>query len=567
MQESVLKQPLFWLFILAGLVWLLHLGAYPLIDVDEPRYAETAREMIAHGGSWVTPHFNSLIRFDKPPLFYWLVAGLYKVVGVSEWPARLASVLSASSILLMLYRFTKGVASQQQATWVGVCWVTFLGTFALARWAITDMTLCACMTGTALGLWWAVEKSKKGYYYAGLAAGLGLLAKGPIALMLPGGIWVLSLLLLNRGALTKALQNPHFYVALMLSFCLAAPWYIAMHQGHPDTFLRAFFILHNLERFTSTVSSHTGGIFYYVPFLLAGLFPWIILCPEAIRQLLKAGKDCPPWGSYAVIWFVTTVMFFSVSGTKLPTYILPALPAAAMILGWTLSRLDLQGEALKITWVLKLPAIVFTLIFAGATYCVWSMPYLGVPQASHLNYQPIWLQLIVTIALIMFWDTTMLLLRQKGIERAVVTLITGSTILYVLGAFGFLPMFTHVRQSELVSYAQKAIQNNKVLATYGTRRPSLVFYAQKRVYYLPTSDELREGFGSVRGNTHIVHERDDTKLLQPLYEDFASVYVITKTKQVAQLQAQYPKSKLLEKGSLYSLLEVKQPKLNKDVNQ
>ena len=181
------------LFLLLIIYFGAGIGHYPLFDVDEPRYAETAREMLIPPCDWLAPHFNFELRFDKPPLFYWLIALSYKVFGVTVGSARMVSVVSAAFTGTMVYCMARRFWSISAGLLAVGIFMTMPQVFGLSRWAVTDMTLTMTMTGAWVGLMLGWLSDRRWFLVAGFMAGLGLLTKGPIAVALPGITLLLSL--------------------------------------------------------------------------------------------------------------------------------------------------------------------------------------------------------------------------------------------------------------------------------------------------------------------------------------------------------------------------------------
>ena len=251
------------------------IGSYGLLSKDEPRYAGCALEMIENH-DWVVPKFNFQDRFDKPALFYWLIAISYKIFGVSEFSSRLPSAVSA--ILLVL--FTWYIGNRIIGNNAGLISAAILGTsveyIALGRRAATDIVLCLFFTAALYSFYLYYNETEKGkkFFWAvlsGVFEGLAILTKGPAGIILPS--LVIGLFLIIR----KEVNIKHLKILLLVSFIailLSLPWYIAVHFATNGGFTRDFFVLHNVQRFTSVVGEHPGPIWFYFPVVLIGFLPW-----------------------------------------------------------------------------------------------------------------------------------------------------------------------------------------------------------------------------------------------------------------------------------------------------
>lgn len=329
-----------WLLLAGFCGFLLFYGLayFGLLGADEPRYAQVAREMFARH-DWITPTLSGKPWLEKPPLYYWQAMLAYRLFGVSDWAARLPSPVNATLMVIAIYfcsrRFRPG--SELDAALMTVSGAGIIG---FARAASMDMALAATFT-IALLSWYAWNEGGVQAYlwlaYAFLA--LGMLAKGPVAPFL--AVVVISIFAIatgDYGALRRTLSIPG-----TLLFCaIALPWYIAVQLRNPD-FLHAFILQHNLERFSSNLYHHRQPFWYYIPVGLLALSPWAVFAVAAVadtvrvwwsergRMKAEGGRE-DALNLFLLIWLFIPVIFFSISQSKLPGYILPALPAGTLLL-------------------------------------------------------------------------------------------------------------------------------------------------------------------------------------------------------------------------------------------
>ncbi len=315
------------------------LAQFGLIGADEPRYAQVAREMLQRH-DWVTPTLGGRPWLEKPPLYYWQAMVAYAIVGVSDWAARLPAALDATLLVLAVYfflrRFRPGVELD------GALMVaSSAGIVGYARAASMDMALAAAFTMGMLG-WWAWRESGKRIYLAmfyGFIA-LGTLAKGPVALFLTGMVIVLYAAAAREWRpIVKTLWLPG-----ILLFCATAlPWYFAVQMRNPQ-FFREFIVEQNFGRFSQNLYHHTEPIWYYLPVTALALVPWTVFVIAAfVRRVhlwwaeprsarASEGDREHQFGVFACCWLIVPILFFSISQSKLPGYILPAIPAGALLL-------------------------------------------------------------------------------------------------------------------------------------------------------------------------------------------------------------------------------------------
>ena len=318
-----------------GFLFFFGLAYFGLIGADEPRYAQVAREMLARH-DWITPTLGGKPWLEKPPLYYWQAMLAYSIFGVSDWAARLPSAVDATLMVIAIYLFLKRFRPGFQLDGA-LMTASAAGMVGFARAASTDMPLAATFT-IALLAWYAWYETESHRYlaifYCFLA--LGMLAKGPVAPLMAAMIIVIFVAKKGDfGLLVRTLWIPG-----MLLFCaFAVPWYVAVQIKNPQ-FLRVFIFEHNLARFGTNLYHHPEPFWYFLPVALIGLIPWTVFVAaswaETIRvwwterQQMLASEDA--LNGFLVIWLIVPVVFFSLSRSKLPGYIVPALPAGTLLL-------------------------------------------------------------------------------------------------------------------------------------------------------------------------------------------------------------------------------------------
>lgn len=315
------------------------LTALGLVGPDEPRYAAISRDMAA-GQDWVTPRLNGQPWLEKPILFYWAAASGYRVVGDSEMAARLPSALSAAMTSLILAWLAWRVYGATTVALVLVVFPTTLSTFAFARGATPDMlfaSLLALTMMTAARL--TVEPSDRPSRWQmafGGTLGLALLAKGPVGILLAAGSLALWGLAARRLSRLTALAHPLIWVTFAI---VGLPWYVLSAIRNPE-FVEVFLIDHNLNRFLTPVFQHQQPFWFFGPILVLGLVPWSAFLLPGLRRawlLWRTGELAGSPSLYVGCWALCPILFFSLSSSKLPGYILPAIPAAALLLARTMA--------------------------------------------------------------------------------------------------------------------------------------------------------------------------------------------------------------------------------------
>ncbi len=407
-----------------------------LVGADEPRYAQVAREMLhLHDqacaevnadmvprslmlgdisnflhcllSGTVTPILYGRPWLEKPALYYWRAMGFFREFGVSDWSARLPSTSGSGFLILLIFlhmrRFRPG--GHLDAALITLSCVAVL---SFSRGASTDMQLAAPFCIGMLGWYAWYETGKKFWlfdlYFFGAAA---TLAKGPVAPFL--ALIILFLFVALRREWTL-LRRTIWIPGLILYFVIVLPWYVAVQRRNP-TFVRQFFLEHNLERFSTNRYQHHQPIYYYLTVLLLGLMPWTFLALRALIDALQIalaewkvrGKGVRYLGNsragdafpeFLVLWTLVPILFFSVSNSKLPGYILPSIPPLTILTGDYLYRSRRTGLA---TW----------LCWSHAALCA-CMVFVLTLAPQHMKYETLvpsatWLIIAAAAALLSGW--------------------------------------------------------------------------------------------------------------------------------------------------------------------
>lgn len=326
------------------------MGQFGLIGADEPRYAQVAREMLDRH-DWITPVLGGHPWLEKPPLYYWQAMLAYSMLGVTDVAARVPAAIDATLLVIAVYLFFRRFRRSVEAD-AALITASCAGVIGYAHAASMDMALAAAF---AIGMlsWWAWRESGKRIYLATfyVLMALGMLAKGPVAPFLAAAIIVLFALAAREfRVVVRTLWLPGIFL-----FCaIALPWYLAVQMRNPQ-FFREFLLQHNLARFSSDLYHHRQPFWYYLPITAVALVPWTVFViaafVESVRTWWAERKSVSPepdlewqFSLFACCWLVVPVGFFSLSRSKLPGYILPGIPAGAVLLADYLRRHLAQEE-------------------------------------------------------------------------------------------------------------------------------------------------------------------------------------------------------------------------------
>jgi 4-amino-4-deoxy-L-arabinose transferase-like glycosyltransferase len=352
-----------WLFItiltFAVTPYFLCLGASSLWDSNEAFYAETPREMLA-SGDYVNPTFNYHVRLNKPPLSYWVVVPFYKLLGVSETSERLPIVLAALVMIATAFGLGRLFFSVDAGLLAAIGLATSPRFLMFSRRIMIDVYVAMFMALALLMFAMAYKRPERRRLYLLLmyvCIGLGVITKGPIAALLPA---VAVLIYFAIGRRLSELRRIMLPAGLIVVALIVLPWYLAIYFQHGWGHIEAFIIKDNLSRYMQPIWGPHRGIFFYLPVVIGDFFPWSIflvpLCWVALQRLWPFMRDTTQpwsverirWDNYALllIWIAVIAVFFSLSRSKEDLYVLPIYPAAAALVGSSLSR-QFSGEQFR----------------------------------------------------------------------------------------------------------------------------------------------------------------------------------------------------------------------------
>lgn len=527
------------------ILFFVKLGSYPLFDLDEPRYAESAREMLERG-NWITPYFNYEVRFEKPVFFYWLIMLAYKTFGLSEFSARFFSAVSASAIVGMTYAFGRHLVSRQYGLFSALILATSIMMIGLSRMAITDMTLSCFMTGTTLCLFLAAHRDlRKWWLMAGLVTGFGILTKGPVALMVPGAIFALYTLAI--GQFKRCILNRWTLLATLLAIAIAAPWYLAIYQENGPIFIESQ-LMNNVTRYADVVSGHKQPAWFYTLVLIVGFLPWTPYLPASLRQLWQTFKSGHRQQVeqqnfhyllplFSLVWIVFVFFFFSVSSTKLLTYILPLFPALALLTASVWDRCASQtGTSADIGKWMSVPAWILPIgtLIAGTVF-ITNMDKLLPREAAGIEANA---YNFIAVALLLIGTTlSAWLLRRRQAANALKAQAFTMALLVLVAMQGIVPNISKAAQGVMMRYLGET--HGQPLMLYEIQRTSLTFYGKRRIA------------------RYVEEQRPE--ILTELNKN-PQTYVITKTDYLDQFVSLIPdpfQLTVLEKGPVYSFLSVR----------
>jgi 4-amino-4-deoxy-L-arabinose transferase-like glycosyltransferase len=527
-----------WLSVIAlGLLcWLAFfqgLGALGLMDKTEALFVEVGHQMHLRG-DWVTPWWNGERFFDYPVWGYWMVATSFRIFGVSEWAARLPVALAASAVvvaaflLLLIWPHAAEAPRNRygRALLAAAVLATTPGWIGWGRTSTTDMFLASAITLALFGFLLSHRHphhprlAPLGRVGMALFCAIAVLAKGPVGLLLPGLVIVVFL---SLTASWRPWLRPGPLLAMSLLFLgVCLPWYAAAAQANGMAFIGGFLGFSNLQRFTTVIYDHPGPPWFYLPWLLLLVLPWSLFLPAAIGALRfwrldrwrpasadaeeRAIADLP---LLLLLWLALMVAFFSAAATKLPGYILPALPAASLLvaLWWRPLAPSASRPAVGAarpeagaTWPLLASgwvnaALLALLSAAAAMASRWATvdpAYPGFAAALERSGLPMRLAVVLAIAaLAMAW-----LLSRPALRRWLwLPDLAGFLAVLALVVAPLAPLLDRERQLPLRELARQARDEalpSEPLWVVGSMRYSLLFYGGETASFVSGRRRMRE---------------------------------------------------------------------------
>ena len=347
MSEKSLK---IFLFLAILINFYFTLAITPLFNLDEGAFSEATREMFVNH-NFITTYLNGGLRFDKPILIYWLQALSTLIFGFNEFALRLPSALAATFWAGGIYFFTKKIFDEKKAIFAAFFMVTALQIGLIAKAAIADSLLNMFIAFSMFSLYIYLKEKKEKYLLLAFAfIGFGFLTKGPVAVLVPLATYFIYALI--KKEFKQFLKDVFNLKGILIFLIIALPWYIAEYKQEGMKFIDGFFLKHNLKRFDTSFEHHRGSLFYYIPVVLIGFLPWTTLFIKYLAKIKEIIKN--DFVLFGTIWFFFVFLFFSLSGTKLPHYV---------IYGYTpmFIFMALMFERIKSEFLFSLPLILFTL--------------------------------------------------------------------------------------------------------------------------------------------------------------------------------------------------------------
>jgi len=535
--------PVLLMSVAAFFVFFADLGKYPLFNPDEAYYAEPAREML-DTGEYITTLLNYVVRFTKPPLVIWAMAGSYQLFGPNEFAARFFGAACGAVLTIITFLFARKYVNQRAGVIAGSILLTSPLFIGVGRESIADMPLSLFVAGSLMSFYHSYAQKLARWRWIGYALiGLAIMTKGPVGLVLPVAI------LLAFHAVRRDLRQAIAYYkplpGLLLTALIGLPWFVIEIYKTHGGYYNEFIVRENFKRFTSVVD-HKGPWWYHIAAILGGLFPWSLFLPAAcVTTATASGATAAVVGNDPIVsgensadtvkpsgsarrWFnrlthqvagyknlapresavlfcgitaAVIVAFFSASVSKLFSYTVPAFPALAIVIANYLDRLIDRKNVRPVAIVSAVCAVVFG---AGLAIAPHALKHLRDCPAALLHLVPTALTVLGAAMLI-----AMLAAITRHLKVAVATIAVTMLIgLLVVGSQA-LDIFSNDWEMPVKAYAQFAAGSNWPIIVFNQRKFSVMFYAHRKTLLLDTKEQLEQ---ALQENPHayiITHTRDE----------------------------------------------------------
>ncbi|MBF0298877.1 MAG: glycosyltransferase family 39 protein [Oligoflexia bacterium] len=445
--------------------WFAPLNYCSLIKPDEGRYAIIAREMV-QSGDWIVPRMNSLQYIEKPPMHYWMTAISFSLFGEHEWSARLWSAIAGMLGILMMMWTARRIYGREVALYSGLLLSSSIFYVGLSRINTVDMGLTLFMGVSLMAMLLAqrdsasVKENRYWMYIVWIGLALAVLTKGPMGVILPAGVLFIYLLLTRSFYILKKL---HLGVGLFIFSAIILPWFILVSQRNSH-FLKFFFIREHVERFLTNTHNRDEVWWYLFPFVFLGILPWMFFLLVALisstssffKNILsniknskntKNSKKDFKVNLLLTIWCFFIFIFFSLSSSKLPTYVLPIFPALALLLGQTIKRLSHRHFLYQ---VLTISVIALVALLFAPQIANYPAKY-TTPQILYYN----WSKWVIAAGL--FWFLGSIISLVFAFYKKRLSSVTALSLSFLLATQIAMSGYEELAPSFSSSYAAKEI--------------------------------------------------------------------------------------------------------------
>lgn len=480
-ERSAFLDSLIILLSLCGL-YFIYLGTRPLFVPDEGRYAEIAREMVSRG-DLITPYLNGIKYFEKPVLFYWLTAAAIKVFGVNLWSVRAVNAILSILTCLATYFCVRCLYNRTAGFYAALILGTSFLFTAMGRMVTLDLPVTCFISLSLYAFLYSINhpSTRKRWMWCAFAlSALAVLTKGLIGIVFPVlivGLWVLFQ---NQW---HALKKWHLFSSAIVFFLIAVPWHLAVQWQNPE-FAHFYFIDQHILRYLSKEIGHYQPVWFFIPCIALGFFPWTFFLPQTINDLFRNQSHRGPASIFFLIWACTVFLFFSLSKSKLIPYVLPIFPPLSILTAIYLSQhKKLAPQGVKIGYFCTMLAAIVISIVLNLYSRHAALPH---PIAAQFYSQ---------------WGTILLIsgsiaaffccFRNPNFSFYIISLASAAFTLMIFAAMTYVDTRTIRPIAQVLNHT---LQPRDEVITYDRYYQDLPFYLQKTVSILNWQNELTFGY-------------------------------------------------------------------------
>ena len=491
-KQSIMIHPgkILLIALIYGLIWFGTLNYRHLIPSDEGRYAEMAREMLVTG-DWITPRYNGYKYFEKPPLQIWATAITFQAFGFGEWQARLWTALTGFLTILIIGLTGARIFNARTG------WLSAIVLASSPMWIISghfnslDMALSAFLVSAMCALLLAQTADNKisrrnWMWLCWSMMALATLSKGVIGAAIPAMVFIAYSI---SAWDWKIWSRLHLISGTILFLLITAPWFVLVAQRNPE-FLEFFFIHEHLQRFTNDAHSRTGPIYYFLPLLFIGILPWIFQIPRAFLQAWTERKQEFSSGWLLACWTVVIFVFFSVSKSKLPGYIIPIFPALAMLIGARLDHAMGNTNVLGVFW--KLQTWGFATLGCVGFFFISEISTQARPDEIEAYAQYQYWVITALIALILFSVLAAWQSKRHGLQ-SILSFGIGFFLCTIIAGTGHEILGRAVSGIDLANRVKTLIPANVNIYSVRLLDHTMPFYLGRTMIMVESPDELEFG--------------------------------------------------------------------------
>lgn len=527
------RRTLFFLVLAFLLFYFSALGTMPLMEPDEARYAEIPREMLV-SGDFVTPHLNGVVYLEKPPLFYWGNALALRLLGESEFAARSFTALVSVAGILLTFWMGSALSSRRTGLFSAITLSTSVYYYVIGRLNTSDMTLAVALLLAIFPayLYCSGKRESRGFLHLSYAAaGVAFLTKGLVGVVFPPAVLLCWLVFSRRR---REFRRAFSLSGILLLLAIVLPWLVIVQRRNPD-FIWFFFMHEQFLRFTTAVHHHSGPLWYFLPVVLAGFIPWIVF----LRRMFLAARDSAekflPSEDliFLLSWILFIFLFFSVSRSKLPTYVASIFPPLAVLFGRGLDLwVDREDGTKRCRSPLALAALLAAAIFWGPSF---SRHPVDLSEWSKATALP--------ILILLSWGGMALFLRRLGAFRVVLLSFLLLALFFTSlnrPAADYLGGYKSVKR--LAQALSSSLQPGDVVAQYDTFKQGIPFYTKRRTILVDEVGELE--FGALRAKDREEYFLDLAAFRQ-IWASPARVFCVLKRDTMPIVREKFPGHRLL----------------------